>query len=387
MFFVWHFSYWLLFALHMSSWYRFGEYTRFGSREAVFTLYVCTAGGLALLGGLQTGIGRRQWRPLPRSTTTLAPIYAMAAIGTMLVAAYFAVKGHRLVGNYAAVFLEGDPLRRLYNLGVVLVLAVLGPLVSLEDLGRRRAAALVALVAPVVIIALLLGSRWVLFSAVLVYYCARSMRGAKVGFVRPAVLLLGLILLAIVVKTFRSDPSAVAGWKALLFHRYTNPVIEFFEETGQTFVAVNDVVHMTKSSALLYGKSFGDALLTIVPSLPAVLHVHVVRPGQELATTYYAQGYQTSGYTVGYSLVGELYRNFGLIGVVPGLWGLGYAFGRLYRRYLDRLRYIEYFILFAALSILMFGLRNDVFTWLRDAVWAAALVAFLGHRFERLRIR
>jgi hypothetical protein len=359
----WHFSYWILYVVHLSSWYRYPEYTQFPIRDTTLALYLCAAGLLALIAGLEAGVGQYPWRPVRGVIQAPRAVYVAAASGTSLVVVYFAVEGHDLVGHYADIFLEADPLRRIYNLGVVLALAALAPLMSVERRGRARMTFLVCVIAPVVLIAGLLGSRWVLLSAVLLILAARSMRGAHVGILRTVALVVLLAGVATLAKTLRSDPSALSDWEALLFHNYTNPITGLFEEMGQAFIAVSGTINLVHSKHLLLGGSIAGAGLSVVPSLPSMLGIAVARPGHELAMTYYAYAYNTTGFTIGFSTVAELYRNFGIAGVAPGTWLLGYGVGRTYRRYLRSGRYADLFVVYALLSLLMFGMLSGRRSW------------------------
>jgi hypothetical protein len=382
--YLWHFAFWIVYFVGLSSWYRVPQYLDFVPDATASAALQCLSAALALIAGIEFGVARVGWRPVPTiPARTLVPYAGLIAGGSASVG-YYLLGGSRLHGNYAAVFTEEDSRRRLYNLGVVLLLAGLGPLLHFDTRGRRRVAMLLLGCIPTLVVSALLGSRWVIFSAALLVLMARSMRGAKMPWLRLGLAFVILVEIGTVIKHVRAgDIENLADVGAVLVGQYTNPIVEFFEEIGQTFIAVVGVNGMHAQGApYLGGASYADALASIVPSLPSLVGIHVVRPMHDLAAYYFYDKYATQGYTIGYSAVAELYVNFGIVGVVAGMSAIGGVLGHLYRRYLVHGTYRHLFTLYAAVGVLIFGVRNDAFTWLRDAVWACLLMWVVGRRVD-----
>lgn len=384
-FLFWHFSYWFVYFAGLAAWYRVDAFESFAPAETTFALWLCVIALFALLAGVEAGMAGLPLRPVKqlRGQST-RPIYLLAASGAVLIVGYFAIDGHRLVGHYASVFLEDDGKRRIYNLGIVLLLASLGPLMHSGEHGTKRSLALLTIIAPAVGLTVLLGSRWVLFCALLIVLGARTMRGAALGPFRVAGTLVGAIVIGVVVKALRAgNVTGVAGARSAISHYYTNPFTDFFVEIGQTFLAVAGATGLRAAGVpLLFGRSFADGALTVIPSAPAMLHHPVVRPMRDLAAYYFPQKYATEGYTIGYSIVAELYANFSLPGVLVGMALIGYGVARVYRRFLMGGGYAPLFATYAVVGLFIFGMRNDTVTWLRYAVWGLALAWLIGRRLD-----
>jgi O-antigen polysaccharide polymerase Wzy len=384
-FFVWHFAFWVVYFLGFSSWYRVDLYFAIAPDLMLSGLLVCVAGLAALVAGIVAGTRSVRVQPRPPSHLASPALVAIALGGAALVVLYFFVRGQELFGRYEALFVEEDPLRRAYNLGVTLVLASVVPLLYLGRSRLHQWVVVAAAALPVIVVSTYVGSRWILFTLAALVLCATSMTGRRIGWLRVAAVTLVLVPAAIVVKEVRSgNVDSPGDVRPLLLDRHTNPLIELPEELGQAFIPVVGTMQMRREGeAYLLGASYGGAALSTFPSLTHLLDVDVPRPGHELAERLFLSRYTLEGYTVGHSIVAELYRNFGIIGVVVGLTLLGYGLGRLFRRVVESESFATLFVFFALVAILMFGLRNDSFTWLRSAVWACALLLLVGRGLDR----
>jgi hypothetical protein len=382
-FFVWHFSFWAVYFVGLASDYRIVEYFSIEPSMITTAAWTCVAGLLALIAGIEAGLGRRRWVQPATEPPHQAAFYLAAVAGALLIVTYVAISGSKLHGNYSETFTEADPLRRLYNLGVVLVLATFAPMLMRPLKGAQRVAAITAGTS-LVLASLYVGQRWILFTLVLLYLAARSVRGRTLPLVALLVLSLALVPTAVLVKDIRGGRvTSLATARSAIADRYTNPLVELPEELGQTFIPVAGAIALTDADRPLLGSSLKDATLTIVPSLGQVAGAGDDRPTYELARTYFPQRFATEGYTLGYSIVAELYRNFALPGVVLGLLALGWLVGRSYERYLATQSFQSLYLCFALVAVLVFGIRNDAYTWLRSAVWATAAVLLLGSAKHR----
>ena len=262
--FVWHFAFWAVYYAGLASVYRVAQYLNFAPAGTGSAFLACFVAVLATCAGIQIGLAGRRWQSGFALREPGRAVYAVSALGVALVMIYFVVRGRGLVGAYADVFTDGDPMRRLYNLGIVLVLGATAPVLLGEPSQKRRLLFLLCALLPTLAVSTLLGSRWVLFSAVLLGLAAQGMRSQRGGLLRWIVLGVVLIAIGTVVKEARAGNIDSPGQvPAALFDRYTNPFIEFPEEMGQTFLPVAGVI--SDNPERLHGASLAGALSTAIP--------------------------------------------------------------------------------------------------------------------------
>lgn len=383
-FFLWHFSFWVVVFVGMASDYRVQEYFQLAPDVTLAALCACLCGLAAMAAGLHFGGASRPARSkLTFPGASPSSLRALIGFSAFLVLVYFAVRGRQLLGNYDAVFTEEDSLRRLYNLGVLLTLACLAPLLLLESLRAKRILVMIGTIVPVLFITVLMGSRWVVFSSALVVVTALSLRGIKIPPIRTALLLVVLVLGGTYVKEMRAGSSA--AHQSILIGRYTNPLIEFLEEVGQAFKAVTGTVEIYEHpSQYRYGSSMLQAAATIVPSASQLVDKEQ-RPTYEIAERFYQKRFYDEGFTIGFSIVAEFYMNFGIIGVALGCFAIGLIVGAAYGRFLETDRLVYLFVALGLFSFLLFGLRNDFQTWIRYAAWSSVPLIWIGRRIDQRR--
>ncbi|GIW56813.1 MAG: hypothetical protein KatS3mg082_3217 [Nitrospiraceae bacterium] len=341
-------------------------------------LALCVAGLAWLSLGALAGMGRSRLAPLGWLPARSWVVHFVLVLGTALIALYFVVKGHRAMGRYSVVFTEADPARRLYNLGVLLVLGGLGAVLVFGRSLALRAVGVFLLALPGIVVTTLVGSRWVLFSAFLAALAAWSMRGRKLPALRLAVLFVALILAGTWIKEYRRYGVA-PDLHTLFVKREAFPVVEFFQEIGQTFVVVARTVdRYGQEESFRYGATIFQAGLSVVPSGARLAGALEERPMYELARELFPEEFGAEGFTIGFSVVAELFLNFGVPGVAVGMWLIGYGFGAWYRRALVRRRARVIFPLLAVFAIFVFGMRNDFMTWVRYAVWSGLALSRRG---------
>ncbi len=388
---TWHFAFWPMYYLGLASAGRKALYLGFVPTATSGAFFASLVGVLAIVGGVQAGLGRAPTAPARDGRPLLDHrpgrlIWAIAIAGCLLVLAYAASSGLHEVGDYGQVYLQDSGLRRLYNLGIVLLLGALAPILLAEPSGRRRLVFLGVIVLPALVVTAALGSRWVAFTAVAVALAATTVRGGRI---RVAWMLVGALLLiagGTIVKNVRSglvnSPGDVPG---VLFDRKVNPVIDLPQELGQTFLTVGGTIGALgrppghpAGQQLQYGKTLVMPLVAIIPSGEHLLGVTAPRPGREWAQIYFPHRYAAEGYTMGFSTIAELLLNFGIPGVGLGMGLLGFLLGRGWRRAVDRRSAARVYAVWAVCAFALFGVRNDLYTSLRWAIWAALAVFVAG---------
>jgi peptidoglycan/LPS O-acetylase OafA/YrhL len=393
---TWHFAFWPMYYLGLASAGRKALYLGFVPTATSGAFFASLVGVLAIVGGVQAGLGREPTAPARGGRPVLDHrpgrlIWAIAIAGCLLVLAYAASSGLHDVGDYGQVYLQDSGLRRLYNLGIVLLLGALAPVMLAEPSGRRRLVFLGVIVMPALIITAALGSRWVAFTAVAVVLAATTVRGGRI---RVAWMLVGALLLiagGTVVKNVRSglvsNPGDVPG---VLFDRKVNPVFDLPQELGQTFLTVGGTIGALgrppghpAGQQLQFGKTLVMPLVAIIPSGEHLLGVTAPRPGREWAQIYFPRRYASEGYTMGFSTIAELILNFGIPGVGLGMGLLGFLLGRGWRRAVDRRSAARVYAVWAVCAFALFGVRNDLYTSLRWAIWAALAVFVVGWLQDR----
>jgi len=382
-FFAWHFPFWVVRELGGAYWYRLQQYVEYQPQLNGPALLACLAGLLALAGGLQLGVGAVRWRPLtPRPAARAA--YALGAAGTLLVIVFFALRGRALVGDYDAVFLGDDGARRLLNLGLVLVLGGMLPVLLYERDRRRIVAYLVLVLLPATGLAIVMGTRWVVFTAVALGLMTASLRGMRwrLRWLVPAVLLL-LVVSSVAREARSGNVHGLGGVPSALFPKGQTFFVGFPQEISTGSQAMKLELSSRRYDAPLWGASLLTSVATIAPSLPQLVGLEVRRPGIEMTRRYYPERFEKEGWTPGYSIAAELYRNFGPFGIPIGMAVLAYAFALLYKRAIERERRMLLFACFAVLAFAVFGIRNDFATWVRYGVWGAAIFGALGWWLDR----
>lgn len=388
--YAWHFIFWVVYYAGLASPSRSQQYFNFAPAGMDMAFVLSLLAVFGAIAGAEAGMGRTPWRWEKGSSVTVTGVpHAAGLLGLGLVFLYVMAGGAATAGAYVDVFTEEHGLRRLYNLGIVLVLGATAPVLLLDSRRRWRLAFGLGVLLPTVLISAYLGSRWIVFSVLLLALAIRSLRGARAK--APTVVLLGiaLALFAVVVKEFRAGSiRGLADAPAVVFDRHTNPLIELPEELGQTFLPVAGTVALIDSGeALRYGGSFGAAVLSIVPSGERLAGTGAERLPRELASVYVPERFVREGFTIGYSMVAELYANFGMLGVLLGAPALGYLLGRLQRAAVLRQSAAVVFLLWAVVAFAMFGIRNDLYTWLRYAVWAGVIFWLIGRSMDIMRER
>jgi oligosaccharide repeat unit polymerase len=382
-FFAWHFPFWIVRELGGAYRYRIQEYVEYLPPLNGTALLACLAALLALAGGLQLGVGTVRWRPIAPRPAARA-VYALGATGTLLVVVYFAVRGHALVGDYDAVYVGDDGPRRLLNLGMVLVLGSIVPALLYERAPRRIVAYLVLVLLPAIGLAMTMGTRWVAFTAAALVLLAASLRGLRwrlPWLVAAALLLLVASSLAREVRA--GTVEALGDVPSALFPKGQTFFVGFPQEISTGSLTVKLELRSRRYDEPLWGASLLTSLATVVPSLPQLANFEVHRPAFDMAQRYYPERFETQGWTPGYSIVAELYRNFGPLGVPIGVAILAYAFGLLYARAVERESRMLLFACFAVLAFAVFGIRNDLATWVRYAIWGAGIFGALGWWLDR----
>jgi peptidoglycan/LPS O-acetylase OafA/YrhL len=393
---TWHFAFWPMYYLGLASAGRKALYLGFVPTATSGAFFASLVGVLAIVGGVQAGLGREPTAPARGGRPLLDHrpgrlIWAIAIAGCLLILAYAASSGLHEVGDYGQVYLQDSGLRRLYNLGIVLLLGGLAPVLLAEPSARRRLVFLGAVVAPALVVTAALGSRWVAFTAVAIALAATTVRGGRI---RVAWMLVGALLLiagGTIVKNVRSGlvdgPADVPG---VLFDRKVNPVVDLPQELGQTFLTVGGTIGAVArppghpaGQQLQYGETLVMPLIAIIPSGEQLLGVTAPRPGREWAQIYFPRRYASEGYTMGFSTIAELFLNFGLPGVGLGMGLLGFALGRGWRRAVDRRSAAGVYAVWAVSAFALFGVRNDLYTSLRWAIWAALAVFVAGWLQDR----
>lgn len=386
-FFSWHFPFWIVRELGGAYWYRIQQYVEYQPALNGPSLLACLVAMLALAGGLQLGVGAVRWRPVaPRAAA--GAVYALGAAGTLLVVVFFAVRGHSLVGDYNAVFVGDSGPRRLLNLGMVLVLGSTVPVLLYERAPRRIAAYLVLVLLPAAGLATLMGTRWVVFTAAVLVLVAASLRGLRwrlLWFVAPALLL--LVASSVAREARAGKVHAIGDVPAALFPKGQTFFVGFPQEISAGPLTVKLEMRSRRYDEPLWGTSLLTSLTTVVPSLPEVAGFEVRRPVYDMARRYYPERFKTQGFTPGYSIAAELYRNFGPLGIPIGMAILAYAFGLLYARAVRRESRMLLFASFAVLAFAVFGIRNDLATWVRYAAWSAAIFGAVGWWLDRRAAR
>jgi peptidoglycan/LPS O-acetylase OafA/YrhL len=393
---TWHFAFWPMYYLGLASAGRKALYLGFVPTATSGAFFASLVGVLAIVGGVQAGLGREPTAPARGGRPLLDHrpgrlIWAIAIAGCLLVLTYAASSGLHDVGDYGRVYLQDSGLRRLYNLGIVLLLGALAPILLAEPSGRRRLVFLGVVVLPALVVTAALGSRWVAFTAVAIALAATTVRGGRV---RIAWMLVGTLLLiagGTIVKNVRSglvsSPGDVPG---VLFDRKVNPVFDLPQELGQTFLTVGGTIGALgrppghpAGQQLQFGKTLVMPLVAIIPSGEHLLGVTAPRPGREWAQIYFPHRYASEGYTMGFSTIAELLLNFGIPGVGLGMGLLGFLLGRGWRRAVDRRGAARVYAVWAVCAFALFGVRNDLYTSLRWAIWAALAVFVAGWLQDR----
>jgi oligosaccharide repeat unit polymerase len=269
-----------------------------------------------------------------------------------------------------------------------LVLGAIGPVLLFEENRRRRWQFTALAMAPTLAVSLFYGTRYVAFSAVILALTAIGMRHRRSGAMRLALVAVLLIPIGAIVKEARAgNVNSLDEARAVLTVKEPNPLLEFPEEIGQGFTPVAGIIQSTtnsRSGGYRYGRTFVGAALTVVPSGPRLAGIEVDRPTFDLSAELLGDGYYQEGLTVGYSLIAELFLNFGAWGVVFGMALIGWALGAAYRASIVRDRPALLFALWAVMGFALYAARNDAFTTLRYMVWGA-LIFWLAARWDKRR--
>jgi hypothetical protein len=152
-------------------------------------------------------------------------------------------------------------------------------------------------------------------------------------------------------------------------------LLHFFYQNGLIIRSVLRTMDFGQEKGLAYGRSFLDATISVIPS--PVLHLVGYEPAV-LPSAWLAESSPDVGpfNGIGYSLVAEMYYNFGMPGCL-GFFAIGWYIGSTYFRYVFRGD------IFAALNVLtvvaMYTLhmRSDAPTYLRLLIYGFIIVAYL----------
>src|SRR6185437_13391886 len=200
-------------------------------------------------------------------------------------------------------------------------------------------------------------------------------------YVRPISLwLLGALGVGASALSFIVDQTRVYGiGLKILDFRSTGASIDLFNifwNAGSVVKTVLRTMDFTVQTGPMWGTSFLDAIMSLVPTpLWSALGVgsHAFHPSVWLVQN---SGDVAFGAGLGYSLVGEAYLNFGMLGClmfIPIGWFVARQFARANR---TSFSFGDIHALNIAV-LLSLHMRNDFITYFRTIVWAVLLVELL----------
>jgi oligosaccharide repeat unit polymerase len=131
-----------------------------------------------------------------------------------------------------------------------------------------------------------------------------------------------------------------------------------FIEAGSSVSTINLTTNLVPTSyPFWHGRSYVQSFVHIVPYLQGALIYRLgVGPAQWL--TILERGYDAAG--TGFSIAGEGYLNFGLIGVFLHMFVIGVALRRLYVYFASCLSLTRCLVFFISLGLFIMSVRNHV---------------------------
>ncbi len=374
--FLWHLGFVGIYITGLATDFRILDYFETSPHSNVEGIAMVAIGIAAFILGLTYGEARCTFPPevTDRTAATISTI--VLGIGTLLVCAYFAIKGRHLMGEYNSVFTEADSQRRAYNFGLMLAITGLAPAVLFAET-RMIVLVTVAAALTVAVVAALMGTRWVFLVMLALVVSALQFRGQRISIVLVAVVGIACVTASIVVKEGRAgNPINSKTIGDYFGGRYTNPAVEFFEETGQALIScIYSAGEFRSAKRLERGKTFWHALRSVLPGAGAELRA--ASPMFVAAQNLFPVRFVTEGFTTGYSIFAEWFVNFGIAGVVFGSALMGYGLGLIWRFACERGDYLWTALSYCWAGYLTFGFRNDAMTWMRFVTWSAAIIVLI----------
>jgi len=157
-----------------------------------------------------------------------------------------------------------------------------------------------------------------------------------------------------------------------------SPIISLFQEGSVTFrTIIYTVKYIPEIKGYQFGMSYLWALTTMIPNIfgtpihPA--HYFYEGPSEWLRWNFSPLQAET-GQGFGFSMIGEAFYNFGIIGVVIIMFLFGYCISRLSKQDLANKKVFHKIILSIVLYNSIWGIRNTASSIVRDMTWQILLV-------------
>ncbi len=375
---VWHLGFIGIYTAGLATPERIIEYFEESPHTNIEGVAFAAVGIAAFVFGLTLGERRSTFSLKSPDPVSGSLSVLLAATGATLVSGYFVLEGRKYVGDYDSVFTVtgDDPLRRFFNLGLMMAFVGVAPSIVF---GKRTVIVVIAIGAAlaVAVSAAMMGTRWVFLVMLALVISALQMRGTRISLLFLAAMGVLLMFPSIVVKEMRAGhPITMNTMNDYLVGRYTHPVVEFFEETGQAVIVCMYMAdEYRQPSKWELGRTFVQALRSAVPS--AASEEKIERPMYVAAQDMFPVRFMTEGFTLGFSVFAEWFVNFGIFGVVFGSGLMGCVLGAVWRRACQTGEYGWTALSYCWTGYLTFGFRNDAMTWMRFVFWSAGIVVIV----------
>jgi len=332
--------------------------------------------------------------PLRRATTRrlqaerdVSPVAAWLFFGAILVIslAYLAEEGPKTFQNgYMFLYNEAPdtPIYRLWDatsyFGVLAILMVFQSAKSFKQYVIAGAMTML-----LVFINLLFGTRSMPFIYALTLLVSIDRFVRRIPF-------LALVAIAVIASaaSFVIDHTRGSGLglQILDFQRtgLSIDLFNIFWNAGNSVKTILRTMEFAGQSGLWWGRSFFDALLSLVPTpvwTTLGLSWNFVRPSMWLVDN---SNDLPVGVGLGYSLVAESYVNFGIIGFLIFI-PIGWFLGRQFLKGERGRGHFGYLHAFNASVLLALHMRNDFQTYFRTIFWGIVIVEVLRSRILQRR--
>lgn len=220
---------------------------------------------------------------------------------------------------------------------------------------------------------LLAGDRGGAFSLLIALVFTLTLIGKKYSYAKIIIGAIIVLILVPTIKDLRRQPFSEVVAEGISLVSEKSPFYRAFSETGASFQTfLGTIIIIPEIENYRYGDTYVEALSKIIPNLGA----WKLREDSGSLTSWitsYMNPYGKSG--LGFLQIAEFYVQFGVVGIFLGFFMIGYFLTKWQIKCeigLSDRRWVA--INGCILCFLLIWIRNDIFNFIRPAVWSAILI-------------
>lgn len=226
----------------------------------------------------------------------------------------------------------------------------------------------VILIAVILLLYFIGGSRTLVFKIVTSIACLFSLYIKRIsGTFLLVAFFCAFVVFGIMSRTRDSDNTMDVVETFVQDRRFIDLTMDFVIVNRNLYLAVEEVDKNGYSYGLQSSKSF----FSFLPFYPALVHQFGLEQEDIDAETFYTNSTRVS-FSVGSNMIGNLYLAFGLLGIVLGMFLLGYIISLCQHKAGYNIYWLYSYTIFISYSLIY--PRFDIFVFSRTLIWGLVII-------------